>query len=430
MDVTIHRGTKEVGGSFVEISAGRTRIIIDTGMPIFTSEREPFDSSVVRGKTPDQLIETGVLPKVPGLYTDGERPQAIFLSHGHVDHTGLCHLTARDIPVYASKGTSQMMMASGVFGGQQSLDKDRFRKLVPESPVRLGDITVTPFSVDHSAYDSLAFLIEAEGKSVLYSGDLRYHGRKPGTIERLVAAAKARSLDALIMEGTHVGAGRERGGTEFELEEKILGAMKDAQTLVLASFSPLDVDRLTTYYNATLRAGRVFVADAYGAFVMHLVSRDAELPHPKTADSFAVFVNEFARRRNNEKVLRTFEGATIPLNQILSEPQKYVMMFRPSMLEPDFGGTIPPGARCIYSYWQGYLKNPDWQECQKKIDEAGGDLVCHHVSGHIYEQDVVKFVEAVGAKTVLPIHTFEPAGFLRHFGNVTCLTDGQPFRVN
>jgi ribonuclease J len=425
MDVTIHRGTKEIGGSFVEVSAGRTRIIIDTGMPIFTPEREPFDSSIVRGKSPDKLVETGVLPKVAGLYTDGERPQAIFLSHSHVDHTGLCHLTARDIPVYASKGTSQMMLASGVFGGQQSLDGDRFRKLVPETPVSIGDITVTPFSVDHSAHDSLAFLIEADGKTVLYSGDLRCHGRKPWTIENLIAAAKARSVDALIMEGTHVGAGREKRGTEFDLEEQILEAIKEARALVLGCFSPLDVARLTTYYNATLRAGRVFVADAYGAFVMHLVSNDAGLPHPKKADRFAVYVNEFAKRRNNEKVLRTFEGATITLDEILSEPQKFTMMWRPSMLEPDFGGTIPPGARLLYSYWHGYIRNKDWRECRKKIEEAGGDLVCHHVSGHIYEQDLVKFVEALGAKTVIPIHTSEPAGFGKLFNNVTRLTDGE-----
>jgi len=32
--------------------------------------------------------------------------------------------------------------------------------------------------IDHSAYDSYVFLIEAEGKRLVYSGDFQGHGRK------------------------------------------------------------------------------------------------------------------------------------------------------------------------------------------------------------------------------------------------------------
>ncbi|MEM7476353.1 MAG: hypothetical protein AAF483_15270 [Planctomycetota bacterium] len=33
---------------------------------------------------------------------------------------------------------------------------------------------------------AVAFLVEANGKKLLYSGDLRWHGRKPGMINSLV----------------------------------------------------------------------------------------------------------------------------------------------------------------------------------------------------------------------------------------------------
>ena len=32
--------------------------------------------------------------------------------------------------------------------------------------------------MDHSAFDAYAFLVEAEGRSLFYSGDFRIHGRK------------------------------------------------------------------------------------------------------------------------------------------------------------------------------------------------------------------------------------------------------------
>ena len=44
-------------------------------------------------------------------------------------------------------------------------------------PFTFGEFTITPYLVDHSATDAYAFLIEAEGKRLFYSGDLRSHVR-------------------------------------------------------------------------------------------------------------------------------------------------------------------------------------------------------------------------------------------------------------
>ena len=48
-----------------------------------------------------------------------------------------------------------------------------------------------------------------------------------------------------------------------------------------------------------------------------------------------------------------------------------------------------------------------------------------HASGHIYEDDLVDLVRSLNPKRVIPIHTFEPGGFLRHFPNATPLSDGE-----
>lgn len=41
------------------------------------------------------------------------------------------------------------------------------------SALQLGPFTVTPYLVDDSAFDAYALLVEAVGRRVLYSGDLR-----------------------------------------------------------------------------------------------------------------------------------------------------------------------------------------------------------------------------------------------------------------
>src|SRR5206468_9847085 len=113
------------------------------------------------------------------------------------------------------------MLAAAVFAGQKELDRSRFREVVSQTPVQVGDCRITPLAVDHSIYGSVAFLIEAEGKAVLYSGDFRNHGRKPGMIRDLLDHLKKNIVDVLICEGTHFGSDKEQGLTEYELEEQI-----------------------------------------------------------------------------------------------------------------------------------------------------------------------------------------------------------------
>ena len=67
MKLIIHRGTKEIGGSCVEIRSKKTRIIIDLGMPLVNAQNEHFNSRLTEGKSISELIENHILPEVNGL---------------------------------------------------------------------------------------------------------------------------------------------------------------------------------------------------------------------------------------------------------------------------------------------------------------------------------------------------------------------------
>lgn len=433
MKITIHRGTHEVGGNCVEVATDKTRIMLDVGMPLFDSEREPHDTGVLRRKTKDQLREAGILPSVPGLFEAGTHIDAILLSHAHEDHTGLIQHSLRDIPIHASQGTSKMMLAGFKFAGQPNLPRDRFRKITPGTPFQIGDITVTGYLVDHSIYAALAFLIEADGKRLLYSGDLRLHGRKPGMVETLLKALTDKPVDVLLMEGTHISHPDHRGPTEYELEDQIFGHVKSALGLVLASFSPQHVDRLVAFLRTAKKSGRVFVADVYTAFIMHLIASEVGLPPPEATDWIKVFYPKFFeesfRKKGLEEIYILLSRSRIGMEEIRTNPSRYVMLFRPSMLESDFGGDLPEHSRCLYSRWTGYLDRPDWQPVKDALKRAHGDLIEVHTSGHIFADDIVELIQRISPKSVLPIHTFEPERFSAVTPNVILLTDGESYQL-
>lgn len=432
MKVTIHRGSKEVGGNCVEIQSGETRVILDIGMPLFDKDRQPLNTFRLGQQSAEELRTQGILPNVPGLFDLAPSPNAILLSHAHLDHTGLLGHSSPEIPVWASPGTSKMMLAGSLFAGQVGLPRERFREIKPEQQVQIGCFRVTGYSVDHSIYGCLAYMMEAEDKRILYTGDLRSHGRKPGMQKRLVEICEANRVDALLMEGTHFGFPDGNPASEYELEAEITKLMGMSQGLVLASFSPQHIDRLVAFIRAAKETGRTFVVDVYTAFIMYLLKNELSLPQPAASGAVRVYVpkslQDSAHRTGRYAQIERFRNAEITLSEIRKRPEQFLMMFRASMLD-DFEGNFPHQTSCLYSRWQGYLDQPDWKTARQKLTEVNGIIHEVHTSGHILSRDIASLVQAINPRTLVPIHTFEPEHFRSLTANVTVLQDGEPWTV-
>jgi ribonuclease J len=68
MKLTIHRGTHEIGGTCIELQSKRSRILIDFGMPLVDENRKQFNSNSITNKTEEELIKTGILHPIEGIY--------------------------------------------------------------------------------------------------------------------------------------------------------------------------------------------------------------------------------------------------------------------------------------------------------------------------------------------------------------------------
>ena len=163
-----------------------------------------------------------------------------------------------------------MLEVGRVFFPDAALPAD-LRLLPDDEPLRFGGLTVTAIPVDHAAPDSRALLCEADGQRLLYTGDLRAHGRTGFRFEKLLADERVRGVDWLLCEGTTLGSSGGSHGlsTEADVEEQLLElARGEPDKLIAVAASGQNLDRLVSCFRAARRAGRQLVVDAYQAYVL------------------------------------------------------------------------------------------------------------------------------------------------------------------
>lgn len=235
MRIIIHRGTKEIGGTCVEMATEKTRILLDFGMPLVDANHEPFDSRTLIGKSSSDLRRLKILPNAMGLYRDEVKSiDAIFLSHSHMDHYGLLRYAHPDIPIYMSEGADLLIHASNIFTPCK-VGKLNTRILDKSKKTEIGDFTVYPLLVDHSAFDALAFIIEADGKRIFYSGDFRGHGRKSVLFKKMLRRPPS-DIDCLLLEGSMIGRGNRFLRMRVRLSPVLLMLYDPME--ILSSYSP------------------------------------------------------------------------------------------------------------------------------------------------------------------------------------------------
>ena len=143
--------------------------------------------------------------------------KAVFTTHIHGDHTdGLLNMadlfnwyfktTSLDIYMTEQRGIDLFKALVSAVEGGDAVDEARLRfKLMTQGTVYDdGNIRLTPIPTQHMAVrnrPSYAYLIEAEGKKVIFSGDLSYHLEKGD----FPAYALEHDVDLMVCEMAHFG---------------------------------------------------------------------------------------------------------------------------------------------------------------------------------------------------------------------------------
>jgi ribonuclease J len=254
----------------------------------------------------------------------------VVISHAHPDHYGLAGQLPDAVPVFMGAATARILRESQFFT-PMGLDREPAELLADREPLVVGPFTITPFLVDHSAFDAYALLVEADGRRLFYSGDIRAHGRKASLFYRLVDEPPE-GIDVLLLEGTRLGRQptEDEAVGEAEVEERCVELFRHTDGLVLAAFSMQNVDRLVTLYRAALRSDRHLVLDLYGA----AVARESARVPQAGFDRLEFFVPQAQRvkiKRSGqfERVNLIHKERLYP-EQLVDQSEQLVVSFRPS----------------------------------------------------------------------------------------------------
>lgn len=425
MELTIHRGTKEIGGSCVELRADNTRIILDVGMPLVNPDGSQFDIRDYEGLSGQELLAKGVLPAVEGLY-DWQTPivDAVLISHAHLDHYGLLNHVHPDIPVWLSEGTRKLIEITATFSGRPN-PLGKTQEFSWPSQFDIGAFTITPHLVDHSSFSSFAFEVEGAGKRVFYSGDFREHGHIGKALDILYERV-APGVDALLMEGTMMGRSDEGVQSEGELALAATEICKRCEGAVLVYQAGQNISRAVTLYKAARRSGRLFVLDVYMAHVMKELAHcpgGEKLPwpgHPGFDDVrvwYPRYLTNRLFRSNRGEIPMSFRKHKITKEEMGGDLGKIMLFVRPGMQGDIRRVANIKGNTLVYSLWDGYKSQDGTRRFLEELEGIGITVETLHTSGHADIPALRRMVERLSPKRTIPIHTFDPDSYGPEFGD-------------
>ena len=390
MKIRIHRGANQIGGCITEIqSASGTRILIDLGhnLPGESEREDKFDDP------------TNLSALLDGI-------SCIIYTHNHGDHLGFFHQVPEAIPQYIGQMSKEVVLNileeslnKAMRGKHQQLIEEiehrvmslrSFRTYTSQQTIKVGDVTVTPYFVSHSAADSHMLLIECDGKRVLHTGDVREHGFLGKGLQPTLLKWMT-GVDVLITEGTMLSRDDEQTKTENEIQS-IMAALMAKYKNVFVLCSSTNFDRLAGLHKANARfKGRPFVCDVY------------QNQQFKTLTNFCgkhseLYVIDDAIEMSLRKV---------NLHKRMAE-RGFTMVVRDNPTFRKWIGYLnlllnPAETVLVYSQYKGYLN--DQPRLQEFVKMFGCDVKYVHTSGHATRKTLAKICSMANPKAaIIPIH--------------------------
>lgn len=391
MKIIIHRGTHQIGGVATEIRTEKNRIIIDMG------DELSLDPAFI-----SQDLH------IPGVTDANGNCDAVLFTHNHGDHIGQFSNIRDDIPLYMGSLARDVLLTSDRKDSHKQLKRIKGANLFIEGqPFFIGDMKITPYSIDHSACDSYMLLIEAEGKKILHTGDFRMHGFRGKAIPKILDKL-VRKVDVLITEGTTLSRPTGQPMTEHDLQQKAKTYLQEYK-YVFVYCASTNLERICALSKA-VPIGKYFICDSYQSKLLDLVQQH-----------WQGYSNLY---RNIKK--------TVYGNNLLAKftARGFLMTVRDNRL---FRKIIPKfdttQSIILYSMWDGYRTKP--QSTIPDFLSLAGRWESLHTSGHASINDICTVIEKTDPEYVIPIHTEQPDMLkaLCPKRNIVILQDGKGLSI-
>ncbi len=290
------------------------------------------------------------------------------------------------------------------------------------------------FPVDHSIPGACAWGIETSSGWIIYSGDLRLHGKRSSTTKHFMEQAGALNPCTLIIEGTNIQ--RQSNVSEQEVYQNALHAIKSGKGLVIADFSAKDIDRLLTFLQIARETNKklaILPKDAYLLKTMRLL--DSAIPDIAADKNIVIYQDTTGSKSPAiwlRKIYAEYESKIVLAQDVKNTQEEFILCF--SFFDLNELPSINPkrGGLYVYSssephdeeqeidfrrlhHWLDYFNFrsfglPKEKDGKWQIPDEEKGL---HASGHACGTDLLKIVKSIRPKTVIPVHSESPEVYIK-----------------
>ncbi len=357
-----HRGTGQIGGVCTEIATDKSRVFFDIGAPLEGEENQ------------DVL-------RIEGLTVGNVNADAVFLTHYHGDHTGQIPYVIKDVSIYMEKTAKRILelQQEHMKSVGQPVWAYKANEIEVGKPVQIKDLTITALASDHSAADSVMYLIEGCNKRILLTGDYRLHGYYH---DKLVSTFRNLGhIDLMITEGTTIT--RDSSGTYDEewVERQFRSIMENYKYVFLLTSSS-NLDRIAAF-SRCVPTGKYMLTDRYQWDLMQTYdeNREKELQSNKV-----LYISDYVM----EKAEKAGFGMVVRANYWFP------------LIVKDYFERCPDDTCMIYSMWSGYW---DKTRIKQMLELCKGHERIVHVSGHVTKEDLEQVIVMVRPEKLIIHHT-------------------------
>lgn len=416
--ITFWRGLRTIGGNIAEICYGNDRVIFDFGFV--------YDAVQTVSSHPDRTntfvldkLKISAIPHIDGIYGQDDlqgspynitKPvsfedsiwnTSVFISHLHLDHMGAIDTLSNQLPIYMSNDSKQLYDTLNKIG--ESLHRNRdVRGFIFNTPIQLGNITITPYRVDHDILGASSFLIETPDATILNSGDIRMHGEHPEWNKAWMGEMAQKEIDILLMEGTtffpnEKDKSQKLCQSEQDIPSVISQLLIETKGLVTFNIYHRNIDRLQHILNASKYANRTAVLELETAYIADQFLKDPSFVIYRTAEP----------KTNWQKAL-TEKYKQITADDINEQPNQYFLQNSYDRILNLLDLNLENG---LYLHSNGMPLgkfDPAYFTMHSFLEMLNMQYEALDVSGHATRQDVLSIIEQVKPNVLIPWHSFHP----------------------
>jgi len=412
--LTFYGGVDEIGGNKILLQDRGTRVFFDFGMS-FAMKKQFYSPPFLSPKSEKSLQELGILPKISGVYKFDLSPpevDAVFLSHGHLDHSAYLSFIKREIPVYCGETTQIILQALSEVRRADlefSVSDIEFKAFRTGKKITVDNLEIEPFHVDHSVPGAYGFVIHTSNGAVVYTGDFRDHGAKPEMTRDFVENAKKAEPTAIVTEATNMTGATV--SSEAEVESKLNTVVAGADGIVLAEFAYSDVDRLNSFFHIAKKNQRCLAVSLKQAYLLDALRKDKGLTVPALDDEGILIFRKSKKRFDKweKQLIERYDKQNKIFDVFEVSKQQCKVVLALSFY--DFEELVPlqPEAGSCYVLSTSEPFNEemeiDYERLVNWLSHYGLPQYHVHVSGHMMPLQLKKALKEINAKQMFPVHT-------------------------